>query len=95
MNTILYFSPEGAVYETSAYSNADIVGLVHDYGLESLTSDDRQFDFWFTPYNSALPAENQSQRDRNAAGNNTIHRKNSAASLRRSCGRHARFRRRS
>jgi hypothetical protein len=49
MNTILYFSPDGVVYETGAYSNADIVGLVHDYGLESLTSDDRQFDFWFTP----------------------------------------------
>ena len=49
MNTILYFSPDGVVYETSAYSNADIVGLVHDYGLESLTSTDRQFDFWFTP----------------------------------------------
>jgi hypothetical protein len=49
MNTILYFSPDGVVYETSAYSNADIVGLVHDYGLESLTSADRQFDFWFTP----------------------------------------------
>ena len=49
MNTILYFSPEGAVYETRAYSNADIVNLVHDYGLESLTSDDRQYDFWFTP----------------------------------------------
>jgi hypothetical protein len=49
MNTILYFSPEGVVYETRAYGNADIVGLVHDYGLESLTSDDRQFDFWFTP----------------------------------------------
>jgi hypothetical protein len=49
MNTILYFSPDGVVYETSAYSNADIVGLVHDYGLECLTSDDRQFDFWFTP----------------------------------------------
>jgi hypothetical protein len=49
MNTILYFSPEGVVYETRAYSNADIVGLVHDYGLESLTSADRQFDFWFTP----------------------------------------------
>jgi hypothetical protein len=49
MNTILYLSPEGVVYETRAYSNADIVGLVHDYGLESLASDDRQFDFWFSP----------------------------------------------
>ncbi|WP_292991409.1 hypothetical protein [Mycobacterium sp.] len=49
MNTILYFSPEGAVYETRAYSNADIVALVHDYGLESLSSADRQFDYWFTP----------------------------------------------
>ncbi|WIM88026.1 hypothetical protein PT015_00370 [Candidatus Mycobacterium wuenschmannii] len=49
MNTILYFNPDGVVYETRAYSNADIVALVHDYGLESLTSADRQFDFWFTP----------------------------------------------
>jgi hypothetical protein len=49
MNTILYFSPDGVVYETSAYSKADIVRLVHDYGLESLTSADRQFDFWFAP----------------------------------------------
>jgi hypothetical protein len=49
MNTILYFSPEGAVYETRAYTHDDIVGLVHDYGLESLTSSDQQFDFWFTP----------------------------------------------
>jgi hypothetical protein len=49
MNTILYFSPAGVVYQTSAYSNADIVELVHDYGLESLTSEDRQFDFWFAP----------------------------------------------
>ena len=49
MNTVLYFSPNGVVYETRAYSNADIAELVHDCGLESLTSADRQFDFWFTP----------------------------------------------
>jgi hypothetical protein len=49
VNTILYFSPDGVVYETRAYSNADIVGLVHDFGLESLSSTDRQFDFWFAP----------------------------------------------
>ena len=49
MNTVLYFSPHGVVYETRAYSNADIAELVHDYGLQSLTSADRQFDFWFTP----------------------------------------------
>lgn len=49
MNTILYFSPGGVAYQTTAYSNADIVRLVHDYGLESLTSADRQFDFWFAP----------------------------------------------
>ena len=48
MNTILYFSPSGVVYETRAYSKADIAELVNDYGLESLTSTDRQFDFWFT-----------------------------------------------
>jgi hypothetical protein len=49
MNTVLYFSPDGVVYETRAYTNADIAELVHDYGLENLTSTDRQFDFWFTP----------------------------------------------
>jgi hypothetical protein len=49
MNTVLYFSPNDVVYETRAYTNADIAKLVHDYGLESLTSADRQFDFWFTP----------------------------------------------
>jgi hypothetical protein len=49
MNTVLYFSPSGVVYETRAYSNADIAELVHHCGLDSLTSADRQFDFWFTP----------------------------------------------
>jgi hypothetical protein len=49
MNTVLYFSPNDVVYETRVYTNADIAELVHDYGLESLTSADRQFDFWFTP----------------------------------------------
>jgi hypothetical protein len=49
MNTVLYFRPNDVVYETRAYSNADIAELVDDYGLESLTSTDRQFDFWFTP----------------------------------------------
>lgn len=49
MNTVLYVNPDGVVYETRAYSKADIAGLVHDYGLESLSSADRQLDFWFTP----------------------------------------------
>jgi hypothetical protein len=49
MNAVLYFSPNGVVYETRAYSNADIAELVDNYGLESLTSTDRQFDFWLTP----------------------------------------------
>ncbi len=49
MNTVLYFSPGGLVYETRAYTKADIAELVQNYGLESLTSSDRQFDFWFTP----------------------------------------------
>jgi hypothetical protein len=49
MNTILYFSPNGVAYETRAYSKADIFELVNDYGLESLTSTDQQFDFWITP----------------------------------------------
>lgn len=49
MNTVLYINPKGVVYETRAFSNADIAELVSDYGLESLSSGDRQFDFWFTP----------------------------------------------
>jgi hypothetical protein len=49
MNTVLYFNPDGVVYETRAYTNTDIDELVHDRGLESLTSTDQQFDFWFTP----------------------------------------------
>ncbi|AQA03607.1 hypothetical protein BVC93_15645 [Mycobacterium sp. MS1601] len=49
MNTVLYFSPNGVAYETRAYTRADISELVADRGLESLTSADRQFDFWFAP----------------------------------------------
>ncbi|BBX19576.1 hypothetical protein CRI77_14215 [Mycolicibacterium duvalii] len=49
MNTILYFSTNGAVYETRAYSKADIDALVSDQALQSLTSSDHQFDFWFSP----------------------------------------------
>lgn len=49
MNTVLYFSPSGAVYETRAYTKADIAELVNDHGLQSLNSTDHQFDFWFAP----------------------------------------------
>lgn len=49
MNTVLYCSANGAIYETRAYSKADIDQLVHDQGLQCLTSTDRQFDFWFSP----------------------------------------------
>jgi hypothetical protein len=49
MSSVLYFNPDGVVYESHAHSNADIAGLVHDCGLENLTSADHQFDFWFTP----------------------------------------------
>ncbi|KUH85463.1 MULTISPECIES: hypothetical protein [unclassified Mycobacterium] len=49
MNTVLYFSTSGAVYETRAYTEADIDHLVEDQSLQSLTSADRQFDFWFSP----------------------------------------------
>lgn len=49
MNTVLYLSANGAAYETRAYSTADITRLVRDQGLQSLTSADRQFDFWFSP----------------------------------------------
>lgn len=49
MNTVLYFSTNGTVYETRAYTEADIDQLVEDRGLHCLTSADRQFDFWFSP----------------------------------------------
>jgi hypothetical protein len=49
MNTVLYCSPNGVVYETRAYSKADIDQLVQDQRLQCLTSADRQFDFWFSP----------------------------------------------
>ncbi|KWX68032.1 hypothetical protein [Mycobacterium sp. NAZ190054] len=49
MNTVLYFSANGAVYETRAYTKADIDKLVQDQGLHCLTSADHQFDFWFSP----------------------------------------------
>lgn len=49
MHTVLYFSPDGVIYEARAYTRADIAALVYDFALESLTNADRQFDFWFTP----------------------------------------------
>lgn len=49
MNTVLYFTASGTVYETRAYTKADIDRLVQEQGLYCLTSEDRQFDFWFSP----------------------------------------------
>jgi hypothetical protein len=49
MNTVLFFSSKGAVYETQAYTKVDIDKLVADQGLQCLTSPDGQFDFWFSP----------------------------------------------
>lgn len=49
MNTVLYFSANGAVYETRAYTPADITDLIQGQRLQCLTSTDRQFDFWFSP----------------------------------------------
>jgi hypothetical protein len=49
MNTVLYFGANGTVHETRAYTKADIDQLVHERGLQCLTSADRQFDFWFSP----------------------------------------------
>jgi len=85
MNTILYFSPNGVAYETRAYSKADIAELVNDYGLESLTSTDRQFDFWFTPWTRGC----QHRPNRRATGlllvsYNNVHGEDRAAAPRRS-----------
>ncbi|MET0703538.1 MAG: hypothetical protein ABWY93_28170 [Mycobacterium sp.] len=49
MNTVLYFSANGAIHETRAFSKVDIDKLVADHNLQCLTSTDRQFDFWFSP----------------------------------------------
>lgn len=48
MNTVLHISSIGVVTEAVAYSRADIADLVGDCQIESLTSADRQFDFWIT-----------------------------------------------
>ncbi|MCX2929366.1 hypothetical protein ORI20_03710 [Mycobacterium sp. CVI_P3] len=53
MNTVLYFSTRGPVYETRAYTQADINQLVSNHQLHCLTSADRQFDFWFSPSTAA------------------------------------------
>lgn len=57
MHTVLYCSPNGLVYETRAYTKADIDMLVQTQGLHCLSSTDRQFDFWF----SASPRKCQRQ----------------------------------
>ena len=57
MHTVLYCSPSGVVYETRAYTKADIDKLVQTQGLHCLSSADRQFDFWF----SASPRKCQRQ----------------------------------
>ena len=49
MNTVLYFTASGTAYETRAYTKADIDRLVQEQGLYCLTSEDSQFDFWFSP----------------------------------------------
>ena len=49
MNTVLFLSASGAIYETRAYTTADITELVNAQGLQALTSADHQFDFWFSP----------------------------------------------
>jgi hypothetical protein len=49
MNTVLYFSANGAAYETSAFGKADLDQLIQGHHLRHLTSADGQFDFWFSP----------------------------------------------
>lgn len=49
MNTVLYCSANGAIYEARAFGKADIDRLVQDQGLHCLTSADGQYDFWFSP----------------------------------------------
>lgn len=53
MNTVLYCSTRGPVYETRAYTKADITHLIENHQLHCLTSADRQFDFWFSPSTAA------------------------------------------
>ena len=49
MHSVLYFCPNGIIYEARARRRLDIATLVGDPKLECLTSADHQFDFWFTP----------------------------------------------
>jgi hypothetical protein len=49
MNTVLYFSANGAVFETQAFGKADLDQLIQSRHLQHLTSGNGQFDFWFSP----------------------------------------------
>lgn len=49
MNTVLYFSANGAAYETDAFGKADLDQLIEGHRLQHVTSADGQFDFWFSP----------------------------------------------
>ena len=49
MNTVLYFSANGAVFETDAFGKADLDQLIQGRQLQRLTSANGQFDFWFSP----------------------------------------------
>ncbi len=90
MNTILYFSSNGPVYETRAYSKADIDRLFKGRQLHCLTSPDRQFDFWFSPLIARLPEPDQSASHRSSSGHDQFHRQVGAASARLRRRRHPR-----
>lgn len=49
MNTVLYFSANGSVFETKAFGKADLDELIQGRRLQHLTSANGQFDFWFSP----------------------------------------------
>jgi hypothetical protein len=49
MNTVLYFSATGTVFETNAFGKADLDQLIQSRHLQHLTSANGQFDFWFSP----------------------------------------------
>ncbi len=79
MNTVLYFSVYGAVYETRAYTTADINQLVHDHGLHCSDLRRSAVRLLVQPVGTLVPASRESEGNRTPAGHNSFHPQDSSS----------------